>query len=108
MSWGRLWYLALGAAATLAAQGFDPDEVRATRSPYVPPPPPNVLRTQVNLVEVPVVVRDNKHHAVASLKQSDFEVYDAGKKQTITAFSVETFMAAGPAASGANADAAPA
>ena len=96
MRCGRLlcWVLA---AATLAAQGFAPDELRAHRSPYVPPLPPNVLRTQVNLVEVPVVVRDGKHHAVAALKQSDFQVFDAGKKQTITAFSVETFT---PAAAG--------
>jgi len=89
------------AAATLAAlgaaQGFAPDEVRAHRSPYVPPPPPNVLRTQVNLVEIPVVVRDGKHHAVAALKQGDFQIFDAGKKQTITTFSVETFT---PAAAG--------
>ena len=90
MGWRTLG-LVLGAAATLGAQGFAPDELRARSHPYVPPPPPNTLRTDVNLVEVPVVVRDSKHRAVADLRQSDFEVYDAGKKQTITSFAVETF-----------------
>jgi len=27
-----------------------------------------------------VVVRDGKHHAVAALKQGDFQIFDAGKK----------------------------
>jgi len=108
MSWGRLLCFLLGAAATLRAQGFAPDEVRARRSPYVPPPPPNVLRTEVTLVDVPVVVRDGKHRAVATLKQSDFEVFDAGKKQTITTFSVETFTLAVAGGGASSASAAPA
>ena len=46
--------VAVGTAGVLAAQGFAPDEVRARRIPYVPPPPPDVLRTQVELVEMPI------------------------------------------------------
>ena len=45
-------------------------------------------------MEVPVVVRDGKQRAIAGLKQSDFQVFDSGKEQAITAFSVE----AGPPA----------
>jgi VWFA-related protein len=43
------------------------------------------------LVEVPVVVRDRRHQAVTGLRQQDFAIYDSGRKQEITAFSVETF-----------------
>ena len=54
--------------------------------PYEPPPP-ITLRTGVTLVEVPVVVRDSKGRAVSGLTRGDFELYDSGKKQAITAFS---------------------
>jgi VWFA-related protein len=88
---GKRLCLALGVTVALTAQqGLAPDEFRAHSAPYVPPPPPNTLRSEVKLVEVPVVVRDGKHHAIAGLKQSDFQVFDLGKEQTITTFSVET------------------
>ncbi|HLK66146.1 MAG TPA: VWA domain-containing protein [Bryobacteraceae bacterium] len=69
---------------------LDPDEFVAHSQPYIPPPPPDALRSEVKLVEVPVVVRDNKRHTVAGLKQSDFQILDSGKEQTITMFSVES------------------
>jgi VWFA-related protein len=53
------------------------------------------------VVEVPVVVRDGQHRAVAGLTRDDFEIYDAGKKQAITAFSVQRFTPQGEAAGGA-------
>jgi VWFA-related protein len=90
--------LATGLAAIAAAQGLAPDEVRTSSAPYIPPSSPNTLRTDVNLVEVPVVVRDGKRHTIAGLQQSDFEVYDTGKKQAITGFHVETFQAGATAA----------
>jgi VWFA-related protein len=44
----------------------------------------------VNLVTVPVVVRDRQGRSVGSLKQEDFQLLDRGKPQVISRFSMET------------------
>ena len=50
---------------------------------------PAVFQAKVNLVMVPVVIRDKQGHAIGSLKQPDFQLFDKGKPQVITRFSVE-------------------
>jgi VWFA-related protein len=51
---------------------------------------PATFRTKVNLVLVPVVVRDRQGRAVGDLHKEDFQLFDRGKAQTISSFSVET------------------
>ncbi len=50
---------------------------------------PAMFKARVNLVMVPVVVRDRQGKAVGSLKQEDFQLFDKGKPQFIARFSVE-------------------
>src|ERR1035438_7317406 len=50
---------------------------------------PVTFKVQSNLVEVPVVVRDRHGHAIGSLRKDDFRVFDKGKRQEITKFSVQ-------------------
>ena len=89
------------------AQSIPSDEMHARTVPYVPPST-LTLRSQVDLVEVPVVVRDGQRRAVAGLTRDDFEIYDTGKQQTITAFSVQHFISQGELGDGMKPAVAPA
>jgi VWFA-related protein len=51
---------------------------------------PITFSSRVNLVSVPVVVRDREGRAVGNLPREDFRLFDKGKLQVITKFSVET------------------
>jgi VWFA-related protein len=59
---------------------------------------PVTFSERVNLVSVPVVVRDRSGHAVGNLRQEDFQLFDKGKLQTITKFTVEKTEVPAPAA----------
>jgi len=83
---------AIAGLCPATAQRIAPDEMHARTVPYAPPPA-LTLRTRVDLVEVPVVVRDGRRRAVAGLTKDDFELYDTGKRQAITVFSEEHFLA---------------
>jgi VWFA-related protein len=50
---------------------------------------PATFSTKVNLVMVPVVARDAKGKAIGTLQKEDFQLFDKGKSQMITKFSVE-------------------
>jgi len=50
---------------------------------------PATFKARVNLVMVPVVVRDRQGRAIGTLKQEDFQLLDKGKPQLITRFSLE-------------------
>ncbi len=71
-------------------QGSGPKEMGATIRTYWPRRQ-FTLRTESNLVEVGVVVRDSRGRTIGGLGKDDFEIEDAGRNREITAFSVETF-----------------
>ena len=50
---------------------------------------PAAFNTRVFLVQVPVVVRDKQGHAIGTLHKEDFQLFDKGKPQIITRFTVE-------------------
>ncbi len=52
---------------------------------------PATFSSRVNLVPVPVVVRDRAGHPVGTLRQEDFHLFDKGKAQVISRFSIETY-----------------
>lgn len=64
------------------------------------------FKVGVHLVMVPVVVRDSKGQAVGNLTRDDFQLFDKGKRQEITQFTVEKAggQAAKPAAGEHRAD----
>jgi VWFA-related protein len=61
------------------------------------------LRVLVNLVPVRVIVRDSNGNAVATLHKEDFQLYQDGKPQLISNFSVETLASAAHAVVATNA-----
>jgi VWFA-related protein len=60
---------------------------------------PTAFQSKVNLVMVPVVVRNNLGHAIGNLGKESFQLFDKGKPQEISRFTVEkTGAPGGPAA----------
>jgi VWFA-related protein len=47
------------------------------------------FKTAVNVVNVPVVVRDSQGQAVGNLTKDDFQLFDRGKPQIVSRFTVE-------------------
>jgi VWFA-related protein len=58
---------------------------------------PVTFQSHVNLVMVPVVVRDKGGRAIGNLEKKDFVLLDKGKPQQISRFSVEKWGLNGPA-----------
>src|SRR5579872_660966 len=65
----------------------NPTPAPQSSTPQQPAPPEEVIRINVNLVQVDAVVTDAQGHNVTDLQASDFEVKQDGKPQAITNFS---------------------
>src|SRR6185437_15053403 len=70
--------------AVLSAQTPSPPTAEVTSKDA-----PFTFKSGVNMVPVPVVVRDSGGHAVGNLGAGDFQLFDNGKPQMISKFSVE-------------------
>jgi VWFA-related protein len=86
---------------TATAEAIPPIVPEPTQISKVEAPPPPVkvaddsagepvhLKVNAELVLVPVVVRDDAGRAVGALTKNDFQLFDKGKQQEITSFSIE-------------------
>ena len=77
--------LLLGLPCLSAQQPPSPDQGAAEITARDTP----MFSTGVNLVSVPVIVRDRDGHAVGTLGKEDFQLFDKGKPQVISKFSIE-------------------
>jgi VWFA-related protein len=64
---------------------------------------PVPLESRVNLVPVRVVVRDANGNAIANLHREDFQLFEDGKPQIVSNFTVETLAALSGGGSGTSA-----
>lgn len=78
--------LAAWVAPRVSSQGREPAQITVSTRPYFPGP---ILHVQTNEVPVYVVVRDEHGNPVGGLTASDFHLYDDGKLQRISDFTVE-------------------
>jgi VWFA-related protein len=76
------------AAPLLQGQSASSDEIKIASQPYVPEEN-GTIKVQSTIVNVTAVVRDANGKLVTGLKPEDFEIYDQGKKQKISAFNME-------------------
>lgn len=63
---------------------------------------PLPLESRVNLVPVRVVVRDSNGNAIANLHREDFQLFEDGKPQIVSNFTVETLASLSGGAAGAS------
>ena len=85
-AWQRLAIFCAGFALCLAQAG---GQQAQTTAEMTTKDAPIAFSTAVDLVLVPVVVRDAKGHAVGDLTKDDFLLFDKGKPQVITKFSID-------------------
>jgi VWFA-related protein len=85
----RAWRICIAACAVtlLPAAQTDVAETSTHDAPVA-------FQSKVTLVPIPVVVRDRKSKAVGTLAKDDFEIYDNGKLQVISRFSIQKADAA--------------
>ena len=85
----KRWALAALCAAAAVAQTGTQGEISQKDEPAT-------FTTHVNLVMVPVVVRDKAGRAIGNLTKQDFALFDKGKPQQISRFTVEKWGPGGP------------
>jgi VWFA-related protein len=92
-----------GALSQTAPQPAPAQALPPTSAPAPPPTPtidknapemttkdaPAIFKTRVDMVSVPVVVRDNRGHTIGAYTKENFQVFDKGKPQEILRFVVE-------------------
>jgi VWFA-related protein len=86
--------LVLAATAVSWASGQTAAAPQAPASEITTREAPVTFRSTVNLVTVPVVVRDSQWNAIGGLDREDFQLFDGGKPQIVSRFTVEKFEAA--------------
>jgi len=75
--------------AALAAVVAWPAGAQQSRPPTTPSQKPQVFRAGTDVVPVYVTVRDPKRGFVLDLTPDDFELYDEGRQQAITQFTID-------------------
>ncbi len=86
---GLLSATVLAAVCMSAAQNSTPAQTSPASQT-----PATVIKVDVNQVLVPVVVTDKRGHSVTGLGANDFEVFEDGEPQRLTAFSTENDLTA--------------
>jgi hypothetical protein len=79
---GYIAPLTVCCCALALAQEIPPTQDGRVTKEQVP-----TFQSKVNLVLVPVVVRDKRGRPVGNLSKDDFQLFDKGKRQTIASFS---------------------
>jgi VWFA-related protein len=77
-------------ALTAALAALAAAAIVAQQPPVPPPPAPPAVtfRTEVNYVEIDAVVTDAEQRPVTDLTPDDFEVFEDGRRQTVSTFSL--------------------
>ena len=75
--------IALFCATTMCAAQTTPASSQPQDGTYT-------FKSNVNVVLVPVLVRDKQGHAVGNLRKEDFHVFDNDKPQVISGFTIQT------------------
>lgn len=76
------------AVPMLQGQTAQSDEIKIASQPYIPEEP-GAIKVQSTIVDLTVIVRDANGKLVTGLKQSDFQIFDQNKQQTISGFNME-------------------